>query len=64
MILYDFRCPIDDQVMEAEDLPLFYGGLQACEVGKHLHASANQTLECANGHRWKLESALLLSREA
>lgn len=65
MILYDIRCPIDDLLTETEDVPLFYKGgtPQDIAVGKHLHASVDQTFECASGHRWRLEGALLLSRE-
>lgn len=65
MILYDFRCPIDDLAIEIEDTPLAYGNQnQNVQVGKHLHAKINQDFTCPNGHVWNLGGDLLLSREA
>ena len=67
MILYDFRCPIDELSLEAEDVPLYYKGQLppgSCPVGKHLHAKVDQTLTCTGGHVWNIEGTLLMSREA
>jgi len=60
----DLLCPIDNLVL---DLPIYTeAGIPARDatVGGHMHLSIDQTVTCANGHRWRIRGELVQEREA